>query len=115
MISVFSFIFYIGLGAALVMLGKHGVQLYKNRKRGTPLPEDWGAAVCLYVGFALFALYYLLPAAYLAKYHVLLAFVGVNLMLAAAVSRFRYFGKYSKSKPDPNLHGPNNPQRIANR
>ena len=115
MISVFSFIFYIGLVAAAVMLTKHGVQLYKNRKKGTHLPEDWGAAVCLYIGFSLFALYHLMTPAYLGKYHDMLAFVGINLMLAAAVSRFRYFRKYNKAEPNPNLHGPHKPLRIPNR
>ncbi len=115
MISVYTFIFYVGLVAASVMLVKHGIQLYKNRKKGTELPEDWGSAVCFYVGFSLFALYQVLPSFYLAKFHGMLAFVGINLMLAAALSRFRYFGKYGKSKPDPNLHGPKKPLRIPNR
>ena len=115
MISVFAFTFSIALAATLVMLTKSGVQLYRNRRYSTPLPEDWGAAVCLYFGVASFALYHVLPNLYLGQYHPLLAFVGVNLMLAAGISRFRYLREYRKKPAKPTAPRPNAPQRVANR
>ncbi len=106
---------YLAFAIALPLLAKSAVQLYKNRKNGTPLPEDWGATICGVLGFIALSLFYVLPPEYLGKSHFLLVFVGFNLMLAAVLSRFRYLRKYSEAKPDPALHGPNRPERIPNR
>jgi hypothetical protein len=100
------FIFYTGLVAAFVMLVKHGVNSTRTVRRDRAAGRLGLGGLFLLSGFALFALYQVSATSYLAKFHGMLAFVGINLMLAAALSRFRYFGKYGKSESDPNLHGP---------
>ncbi len=101
--------------AILPQLVRRGVEAYKNVRRGARLPETWGASVCALVGLGITAVYFGLPSGLLGKWHPLLVFTGVNLMLFGAVSQWRYKQKYSRNGPEVREYRPKNWKQEANR